>query len=72
MSALSYGELLDMELPPERPIICGLIDEDTGTIMGGAPGVGKSWLMLAMSRAIASGTRYLGEFPTTQHDVLDR
>jgi len=70
VTAISYGELLDLELPPERPIISGLIDQDTGVIMGGAPNVGKSWLMLAKSRAIASGTPYLGEFATTQHDVL--
>lgn len=67
---LSYGDVLDMELPPERPIIAGLLGEDTGAIIGGAPNVGKSWLTLAMARAIASGTPFLGEFPTTQHTVL--
>jgi len=70
VAAISWGDLLDMELPEERPIIAGLIDEDTGNIIGGAPNVGKSWLMLAKSRAIASGTPYLGHFPTAQHDVL--
>lgn len=67
---LSWAELLEMELPPERPIIAGLIGEDTGAIIGGPPNVGKSWLILAAARAIASGTPFLGEFATTQHTVL--
>jgi hypothetical protein len=68
--AIPWGELLETELPAERPLVTGLIEEDTGNILGGAPNVGKSWLMLAMGRAIASGTAFLDTFATTQHDVL--
>jgi hypothetical protein len=28
--AIAWGDLLEMELPPERPLIEGLIEEDTG------------------------------------------
>ncbi len=70
VEAVSWAELLDTELPPERPIVTGLIGEETGNIWGGAPNVGKSWLILSASRAIASGTPFLGHFATTQHTVL--
>ncbi len=66
----SYRELLALELPPERPLIAGLMAEESGNIWGGPGGVGKSWLVMAAARAIASGTPFLDHFPTTQHAVL--
>ncbi len=69
-SVYSYQELLAVNLPPERPLIAGLMGEETGNIWGGPGGVGKSWLVMAAARAIASGTPFLDHFPTTQHAVL--
>ncbi|MDP9354969.1 MAG: AAA family ATPase [Chloroflexota bacterium] len=66
----SYRELLTVDLPPDRPLIAGLVGEETGNIWGGPGGVGKSWLLMAAARAIASGTPFLGHFPTTQRAVL--
>ncbi len=48
----------------------GLIDEGTGNILAGPPGVGKTWKVLALARAVASGTPWLGHFPTNQATVL--
>ncbi len=70
LAVYSYRELLTVDLPPERPLIAGLMGEETGNIWGGPGGVGKSWLLMAAARAIASGTPFLGHFPTTQHAVL--
>jgi predicted ATP-dependent serine protease len=66
----SYADLLAMELPPERVIIARMIGEDSGTIVGGAGGAGKSFMMLEAARAIASGTPFLGQFATTQQTVV--
>jgi len=66
----SYGDLLSLELPPDRPLIAGVMGEETGNIWGGPGGVGKSWLLMEAARAIASGTPFLDHFPTEQHAVL--
>jgi hypothetical protein len=69
-AALSYCELFEVELPPARPLVEGLIEEGTGAILGGEPGVGKTWLVLSLARAVGSGTAWLGRFPTNQVPVL--
>jgi|GEM_PF-6285848 len=66
----SWGDILDMELPPERPMIEGIMGEETGGIWGGAPNVGKSFLTVAAARSIAAGSSFLGHFDTSQHTVL--
>ncbi len=66
----SYRDLLDLELPPALPLVEGLLDEETGNIWGGPPNVGKTWLILTLGRAIASGTPWLGHFATAQGSVL--
>ena len=68
--ALSYGELLAAELPEARPLVEGVFEEETGNILAGPPGVGKTWITLALARAVASGTPWLGHFPTNQATVL--
>jgi len=70
LTTYSYGDLLTLELPPDRPLIAGVMGEETGNIWGGPGGVGKSWLLMAAARAIASGTPFLGHFATEQHAVL--
>ncbi len=69
-AALSWGDLLTAELPEARPLVDGLIDEQSGNILAGPPSVGKTWLALALARAVASGTPWLGHFPTNQATVL--
>ncbi|HEV2109535.1 MAG TPA: AAA family ATPase, partial [Thermomicrobiales bacterium] len=67
---LGYGELLTLELPEPRPLVAGLIEEQSGAILAGPPSVGKTWLSLALARAVATGTRWLGHFPTNAGPVL--
>ena len=68
--ALSYGDLLAAELPEARPLVAGLVEEGSGNILAGPPSVGKTWLVLALARAVASGTDWLGHFATNQATVL--
>jgi AAA domain len=69
--ALSYTELLTIEVAPLRPLVDGTgIDEGTGVILAGPPNVGKTWLVLSLARAVASGRPWLGRFNTNQAGVL--
>jgi len=70
LAALSWRELLTVDLPAAQPLVEGIIEEETGNILAGPPSVGKTWLVLALARAVASGTDWLGHFPTSQSTVL--
>jgi len=69
-AAIGYGDLLTLDLPPARPLVAGLIEEQSGAILAGPPSVGKTWLALSLARAVASGTPWLGHFPTNAGPVL--
>ena len=69
-AAIGYGDLLTLVLPDARPIVAGVIEEQSGGILAGPPSVGKTWLALSLSRAVASGTDWLGHFVTTAGPVL--
>lgn len=68
--SISHAEILALDLPPARPLVEGIIEEGTGCILAGPGGTGKTWLSLDLARAIASGTPWLGKFPTGQSSVL--
>jgi len=70
LAALSWRELLTVDLPAAQPLVEGIIEEETGNILAGPPSVGKTWLVLDLARAVASGTDWLGHFPTNQATVL--
>jgi len=56
---ITAKELLEKEFPPQKWIIPGLIG--AGLIMiAGAPKIGKSWLVLQLAIAAASGGLFLG------------
>jgi hypothetical protein len=69
-SAVSHAGLLRIDMPPERPIVAGLIDEASRVILAGPPATGKTWLALDLARAVASGEPWLGHFPVNQAPVL--
>lgn len=75
------GEGLDLAIPlwsliedppdPLLPIIGGgILDEGNGFILAGQPNLGKSWIAFDAALSVASGTDFLGRFPTTQGAVL--
>ena len=65
----SAAELLNTEFPPVRWIVPGLISEGL-TLISGAPKIGKSWLVLNLAIAAATGGFYLGRLAVTKTDTL--
>ena len=57
-----------MKLPPTRYVVDGLLPRGLH-VFAGPPKVGKSWLLLQLSLAVASGTRFWG-LDTEQGTVL--
>ena len=58
-NALSATELMAIEFPEPRWIVPGIVPEGT-TILAGKPKMGKSWLALGTSVAVAEGGVALG------------
>lgn len=62
-------ELVNMQLPPVKYVIDGILPEGL-TIIAGKPKVGKSWLMMGLSVAVATGGYFLGSIKTDSSRVL--
>ena len=61
-----YGDdLLADTIPPPRPIVDGLMHEGM-LLFGGKSKRGKSWLMLDLALAVATGNRVWQRFPTRE------
>lgn len=60
---------MTVEFPPPRWAVDELIPEGL-TIMAGQPKIGKSWLMLGLGLAVASGGRAFGSVKVRQGDCL--
>lgn len=65
----SMADLQDRILPETRWAIPDILPEGL-TLLVGKPKLGKSWLLLAMLQAIASGGVALGNMPVEQGKVL--
>lgn len=65
----SARELLETRFPPPAWVVPELIPAGL-TILAGKPKVGKSWLVLGLSLAVAHGGRALGQIPVERGDVL--
>jgi hypothetical protein len=63
------AELLALDLPPVAPVVEGLLHEGV-TVFAGKPKMGKSWMMLALAIAVATGDKVLGNLPVQQGEVL--
>jgi len=63
------AELRDLKFPEPRWAVPGIIPEGV-TLLGGAPKIGKSWLALGLSLAIASGGKALGSVEVEPGAVL--
>lgn len=66
---LTAAELLGLDLPPMRWSVPGLVPEGA-TLFVGKPKLGKSWLALDISIAVAIGGVALGTRPVEEGDVL--
>lgn len=62
-------EVSDMEIPPLKWAVEGLIPEGL-TLLVGRSKLGKSWLALQLGEAVALGGHALGSIPVEQGDVL--
>ena len=65
-----YAELLAADPRPPAPLCAPFLHAGSALILAGPPNVGKTWLLLSLVRAIASGTPWLGHFPTVAGPVL--
>lgn len=68
VQAWSARELSEMELPPIRHVVEGLLPMGMGVLVA-KPKLGKSWMVLDLCLAVAQGEPFLG-FPTRQHGTL--
>ncbi len=66
---MTAAELLDMELPPARWAVPGVLPEGV-TLLAGKPKMGKSWLSLGLCISVASGGRALGKIPVEEGAAL--
>ena len=70
LAGVRTGEWLDQQVfPPLTYAIPAMIPEGF-TVVAGAPKVGKSWFILSLCLAVASGGRALGALPVDQRPVL--
>jgi hypothetical protein len=56
----AFPDPLELPREPEAWIVPGLILKGGITVLAGAPGEGKTWQALAIGRAVAFGSEYLG------------
>ncbi|WP_144999957.1 AAA family ATPase [Kocuria rhizophila] len=67
--AMTAATILGNEYPPIEYVVPGLIPEGL-TLLVAAPKVGKSWMMLGIALAAASGGVALGSIPVDRRPVL--
>jgi hypothetical protein len=63
------AELVRQDFPEPTWIVPGILPEGFA-ILAGQPKLGKSWLALGLSIAVATGGRALGQIPVDKGDVL--
>ncbi len=68
-ATISAAELLDMELPPVKWAVPGVLPEGV-TILGGKPKIGKSWVGLGLGIAVATGGYALGKIRVEKGSAL--
>ena len=68
LSAISGAKLMDLEFMPQEFVVRGLLTNGL-SILGGAPKIGKSWLMLELALRVAKGEPMWG-METKQGTVL--
>jgi hypothetical protein len=69
MRIMSVGELMALVLPEPRHVIAGIVPEGL-TLVGGKSKIGKSWMTLGESIAVAAGGKALGKIDVERGEVL--
>lgn len=69
LEGFTAAELVNMELPPVKYIIDDLLPEGL-TLIAGRPKIGKSWLMMGLSVAVAAGGYFLDSIQVKPSRVL--
>lgn len=70
LQIVKLSELMSKELGENPFLIEKLLPLNGLNVLSGSPGVGKSWIILEMARAVASGQDFLGKYKTIQGGVL--
>jgi KaiC/GvpD/RAD55 family RecA-like ATPase len=70
LNVRSAWELLNEGVPPVKWVVERVIPSGGLGMITGEGGVGKTWLILELALSVASGTPWLGTFPTTKGHVL--
>ena len=70
LQPLTAEEFVKKDIPEEKYLLKPLIPRNGITILAGQPGIGKSWLLLAISKAITYNNKLFGELETTKAKVL--
>jgi hypothetical protein len=69
ISTITASELMQKDFPLPRWAVEPILPEGL-TILAGPPKVGKSWLALTLSLAVATGGKALGVYQASQGEVL--
>ena len=69
LGLMSCTDLMSKQLPPIKFIVPGIIAEGC-TILAGKGKIGKSWLVMGLATAVASGGYALGSIKCEQGSVL--
>jgi len=69
MRVMTVGDLLALDLPEPRHVVVGIVPEGL-TLVGGKSKIGKSWLTLGESIAVAAGGKALGKIDVDRGEVL--
>lgn len=68
-TSMNAGELLSWDKEIQW-IVKGIFPKQASCILGGMQGLGKTWLLIDLAIAVASGEPWLGIFPVTQGPVM--
>ena len=68
LSAISGAKLMDLEFAPQEFVVRGLLPNGL-SILGGAPKIGKSWMVLDIGVRVAKGES-IWSLPTKRGTVL--
>ena len=69
LETLSAAALMALDLVPATPVVQGILYVGV-TLFAGKPKIGKSWMMLALALAVATGSTIFGNTTVQQSEVL--